>query len=131
VEFWNDSASVSPHATIAGLGAISSAGHDLVLIMGGAESGADYKELYAAAGRYAHTVVLLPGSGTMRERHALREIDGLTVLSAPSVEEAVRSALDHANKGDKVLFSPAFAAGGMDRSRHERGERFVRAVRSL
>jgi len=30
-----------------------------------------------------------------------------------------------------VLYSPAFAAAGIDRSRAERGERFVKAVRGL
>jgi len=78
-----------------------------------------------------HTVILLPGSGTLVERKSIQKISDLEVKSAPSIDEAVRSALESANKGDIVLFSPGFEAVGIDGSRKERGERFVRAVRSL
>ncbi|MGC9605484.1 MAG: cyanophycin synthetase [Minisyncoccia bacterium] len=130
VEFWNDTASVSPEATVAGMEALAG-DKNLVLIMGGSDRGADYHDLYAAASRYAHALVVLPGSGTLKERQAIRGLDGLTVLSVPSVEEAVRSAMDQAHKGDKVLFSPGFGAGGIYGSRAERGDHFIRAVRAL
>jgi UDP-N-acetylmuramoylalanine--D-glutamate ligase len=130
VEFINDTASASPQATVAGMMAMS-VNRNLVVIVGGADCGADYHEMYSAATLYAHTLVVIPGSGTLKERQALRQLNKLEVVSVPSVEEAVRSALDHAKKGDRILFSPAFEAGGMDGSRIERGERFVRAVRSL
>jgi UDP-N-acetylmuramoylalanine--D-glutamate ligase len=130
VDFVNDTASVSPAATIAAMSALAK-DRDLVLIIGGADKGADCKELYPAIARSAHTVVVLPGSGTMRERQELRKLEGVSVISAPSLEEAVRQAFDHAHKGGKVVFSPGFEAGGMDGSRTERGERFVRAVRAL
>jgi UDP-N-acetylmuramoylalanine--D-glutamate ligase len=130
VEFYNDTASMSPEATISGLASLS---HDrnMVLIAGGADRGADYREFYLALSQYAHTLIVVPGSGTLRERASLRRIDKTEVISVPSIEEAARSALDHARKGDRVLFSPAFAAAGIDSSRLERGERFVRAVRAL
>jgi len=130
VEFYNDAASVTAHATIAALEAVS-VERNVVLIFGGAGSGLDYRELYGVLPNYAHTVVTLPGSGTLRERARLREINNLVVESAPSLEEAVRIAFEHARKGDRVLFSPGFDAGGFDRSRKERGERFVKAVRGL
>lgn len=130
VEFYNDTASVSPDSTIAGIRSLSD-NRNLVLIMGGADAGRDYRELYGVLPQCAHTVVLLPGSGTMKERKVLQTLDHIEMLSAPSVEEAVRLARDHARSGDRVLFSPAFAACGFDASRKERGERFVRAVRGL
>jgi UDP-N-acetylmuramoylalanine-D-glutamate ligase len=130
VEFYNDTASVSPDSTIAGIRSLSD-NRNLVLIMGGADAGRDYRELYGVLPQCAHTVVLLPGSGTMKERKVLQTLDHVEMLSAPSVEEAVRLARDHARSGDRVLFSPAFAAAGFDASRKERGERFVRAVRGL
>lgn len=130
VEFYNDAASISPDATISGLAALAK-DRNLVLIAGGADRGADYREFCAALPQYAHTLIVLPGSGTLRERAALRRIGEVEVVSVPSIEEAARSALDHAKKGDRVLFSPAFAAAGFDASRFERGERFVKAVRAL
>ena len=131
VEFYNDTASVSPDATVSGMASLA-ASRNLVLIAGGADRGADYRSFCAALPQYAHTLIVVPGSGTLRERTALRSLDHkLEVVSVPSIEEAARSALDHAHKGDRVLFSPGFAAGGLDGSRLERGERFVRAVRAL
>ncbi|MCX6715433.1 MAG: hypothetical protein NT077_00235 [Candidatus Taylorbacteria bacterium] len=130
IEFVNDSASTSPISTVANM-AVLSANKNLVLIFGGADQGSDYGAFYAAVKEYIHTLVAIPGSGTLKERPALRRMENVTVLSAPSLEEAVRQARDHAKKGDKVLFSPAFEACGIDASRKERGERFVRAVRAL
>jgi UDP-N-acetylmuramoylalanine--D-glutamate ligase len=130
IEFYNDTASVSPDSTLAGIRCLSD-NRNLVLIMGGADTGSDYADLYGVIPQCAHTVVLLPGSGTMKQRKILQTIDHVEILSAPSVEEAVRLARDHAHSGDRVLFSPAFAARGLDASRAERGERFVRAVRAL
>lgn len=130
IEFYNDSASVFPLSTIASVEALSN-GRNLILIAGGADTGADYRELCATLPQYVHTVVTVPGSGTMRERRAFEQMDKVEVCSVPSLEEAARVALEHARKGDRILFSPAFDAGGFDRSRAERGERFVRAVRAL
>jgi len=130
VEFVNDGASVIPAATVASLSAVSR-GRDLVIIMGGADHGADCRELFAAVRKLAHTVVVVPGSGTLRERRALAGLEDVAIVSVPTLEEAVRQALDHARKGDTVLFSPAFGAAGIDASRMERAERFVRAVRAL
>ncbi|MDE2038295.1 MAG: hypothetical protein KGI69_03700 [Patescibacteria group bacterium] len=130
VEFYNDAAALTPDATISGMLSLAK-DRDLVVIIGGADGGSDYRELYAALPRYAHTVISVPGSGTLKERRALRSVDSVATISAPSLEEAVRSAMDHARKGDKVLFSPGFQAAGIDASRYERGERFVRAVRAL
>ena len=130
VEFYNDTAAVSPDATVSGLASLSK-DRNVVLIAGGADCGGDYREFCAALPQYAHTLITVPGSGTIRERAALRHLDKVEVISVPSIEEAARSALDHAKKGDRVLFSPGFAAAGLDGSRIERGERFVRAVRAL
>lgn len=130
IEFVNDSASISPVSTVANMAALAGQ-KNLVLIFGGADQGADCREFYAAAKEYTHTLVVIPGSGTLKQRRTLERMENITVLSAPSLEEAVRQALDHARKGDKVLFSPAFEACGIDCSRKERGERFVRAVRAL
>jgi len=131
VEFINDAASRVPDSTQAAMEVLS-ADRNLIVIVGGADSGADPGNLIAAAVERAHTLIVMPGSGTLRARPILRTVvEKLEVISVPSVEEAVRSAMDHARKGDKVLYSPAFEAGGVDGSRRERGEKFVRAVRAL
>ncbi len=130
VEFYNDTMSATPEATLAGVAALSQ-GRNVILIFGGAEVGHEYKILYAELPRYVHTVVNIPGSGTIRQRASLEEIQGLKIYSTPTIEEAVLTAFEQAQKGDRILFSPGFAAGGVDGSKVERGERFVRAVRGL
>lgn len=130
VEFYNDTAAATPMATISGLVALAD-NRNIVLIIGGADGGYDYRELCAIIPQYVHTVILMPGSGTLKERRAMEAMENVMVISAPSIEEAVRLARENARAGDKVLFSPAFGAAGIDASRKERGERFVRAVRAL
>jgi len=130
VEFYNDTAAVTTYATEAGIQALAIE-RNIVLVYGGAGGSSDNRALYAFLPKHVHTIVLVPGSGTMRERGAIERVEHVQTISAPSVEEAARLALEHAKKGDRVLFSPGFEAGGFDRSRKERGERFVKAVRAL
>lgn len=130
VEFYNDTMSMNPDSTLAGVTALSE-GRNIILIFGGVDGGYEYRILYSQLPRYVHTIVNIPGSGTLRQRSNLQSMEGLDIRSAPSIDEAVRTAFDCAQKGDRVLFSPGFEAGGVDGSKIERGERFVRAVRGL
>lgn len=130
IEVYNDTAAVTSPATEAGIRALATE-RNIVLVFGGTDSGSDYRALYSFLPQHVHTIVLIPGSGTMRERATIERLNHMEVISAPSLEEAARLALEHAKKGDRILFSPGFDAGGIDRSRKERGERFVKAVRAL
>ena len=135
VSFYDDSSSERPESTLAALRALASSSSDptsaTILIMGGAETEADYDILLQNMSQYAKTLVLVPGSGTIKLRKRLNIIENLKCLSAPSIEVAVKLARAEAKIGDRVLYSPAFAAAGLDRSRAERGERYVKAVRGL
>lgn len=130
IEFYNDSASTGSCSTETALYSLVG-NKNLILVFGGVESGCDYSNLYKILKDFVHTVILIPGSGTIKERKKIEGLEGVNIHSAPSVEEAVNIALEQAKKGDKVLFSPGFKAGGIDRSRKERGERFARAVKGL
>ncbi len=129
-EFFNDTMSATPEATLAAISAFSS-DRKSILIFGGSDTGLDYRLVYAESPQYVHTIVSIPGSGTMRQRSSLQELTGVTIHSVPSIEEAVRWASENAAKNDRVIFSPGFDAGGVDGSKVERGESFVRAVRGL
>lgn len=136
VSFYDDSSSEKPEATLAALRALSGSESSdpvasTILIMGGADTEADHDPLLKNISQYAKVVVLVPGSGTIKIRKRLGQIENLKCLSAPSIESAVKLARAEVKAGDRVLYSPAFAAAGYDRSRAERGERFVKAVRGL
>lgn len=136
VDFYNDTASVTPLSTLAALKSVSN-NRNVVLILGGAyrsddaNKGDDVKILVENIPQYAHTVILLPGSGTLRMHRELLGMHDVTLIHAQSVGQAVDMAKEHARKGDGVVFSPGFAAGGFERSVAERGATFMRAVRSV
>lgn len=130
VEFYNDSAAITPGATLAALRTLSIE-KNIVLILGGAYTGYDYSTLIKEIPQYVRTVVLLPGSGTLGFRSEIAELSGVEFLRAPTLEEAVIVAYGVSKKGDRVLFSPACEAIGVHISRKERGEKFVKAVRGL
>lgn len=130
IEFYNDASSVVPQATLSALLTLSS-GKNIVLILGGAYTGHDYSDLIKNISQYVSTIILLPGSGTLGLRADIEGLSEVAFMQVLSLEEAVKEALEHAKKGEKVLFSPGFDAVGVDISRKERGERFVKAVRNL
>ncbi len=130
IEFYNDSASVVPQSTLSALASLAS-GKNIVLIIGGAYTGYDYSKLIKNISNYVSTIILLPGSGTIAFRADIEKLPEVEFVQVLSLEEAVGEALNHAKKGEKVLFSPGFDAVGIDISRKERGERFVKAVRGL
>ncbi len=130
VEFYNDTASVSPYSTITALKQMGEK-KNIILIFGGSRGIGDYSELYRVLPKHVNTVVLLPGSGTIYERYKLSLLRDIDIISAPNIEEAVRIAFDHSKKGDRIIFSPGFEAIGIDNSRKERGDRFVKSVRAI
>jgi UDP-N-acetylmuramoylalanine--D-glutamate ligase len=130
VEFYNDTASIVSYATEKALHMLAHQ-RNIILILGGVDTGEDYQRLCALLSRMVHTIVLIPGSGTLKVRSAIQKLEYVSVHSVPSVEEAVYRSLECAKSGDRILFSPGFQAGGFDLSRKERGERFVRAVKEL
>ena len=130
IEYYNDASSISPMSTLYALRDLSN-NKNVVLILGGAYTGYDYGDLIKNIPEYAHTVILLPGSGTIGFRKEIEKLQGIKYMQSPNLEEAVLVSKDYARKGDIVLFSPGCEAIGVHISRRERGEKFVKAVRSL
>lgn len=130
IEFYNDSSSITAKSTLSALRSLSS-GKNIILILGGAYTGHDYTDLIKNVAQYTSSVILLPGSGTLGIRSSLEALEGINLIQVPSLEDAVKEAHKGVKKGERVLFSPAFDALGVDISRKERGEKFVKFVRGL
>lgn len=130
IEFYNDSASISPQAILAALRYLSQ-GKNIVLIFGGAYTGYDYSELISNLSEYVSTIIVLPGSGTIGLRKKMDDLKNINIFHALDIDQAVKIAKENAKKGDKVLFSPGFNAIGVYISRKDRGEGFIKAVRNL
>lgn len=130
VEYYNDSSSISPDSTLSALKSLSN-NKNVILILGGAYTGYDYSVLLKEISKYTKTVILLPGSGSLGIRPSLESLNDCQFVQVPSLDQALFYARDNAIKGDIVLFSPAFDAVGIDISRKERGEKFIKLVRNL
>ena len=130
IEFYNDAASVTPSATLFALQKFSIE-KNIILIFGGAYTGHDYSELIEKIPEYAHAVILLPGSASLGFRTEVEALKNIRFLQSPTMEDAVVMAKEYGKKGDRVVFSPGCEAIGIHISRRERGEKFVKAIRSL
>ena len=127
VKVYNDTTATTPDATLVALSAF--APQKPILIMGGADKELDMTKLLKALPKMTKKVVLLPGSGT--DKLVLAKSLGKSIIRATNLSGAVREALDVAKKGDILLFSPAFASFGMFKNEFDRGEKFIKLIRSL
>lgn len=133
VRIYNDNNATTPQATMAGLTALGNKEtKNVVVIVGGAKKGIDASLLLPALKSYAKHIVLLPGTGTdelkqILKEHALSDIS----TDAPTLHEAVQIGLAHAEQGDVLLFSPAFASFGMFKNEYDRNDQFMECITAL
>jgi UDP-N-acetylmuramoylalanine--D-glutamate ligase len=101
----------------------------VVLIAGGDGKGQDFSPMAAAVTGNARAVVLI-GRDAPQIGAVLKNGD-IPLITAPTLESAVKLAFEAAHSGDAVLLSPACASFDMFRSYVHRAEVFVNAVKSL
>ncbi len=132
VHIYNDTTATTPHATLAALRALSRK-KNIILIFGGADKNIDMKELLKDIPKYCKGLVLLPGTGTDRILPQLQVTGDKLQINQParSLGQAVHKALNIAQNGDVVLFSPAFASFGMFQNEFHRGDEFVKIIKKL
>lgn len=124
VKIYNDTNATTPEATLAALSALNDGfTKSIILIMGGADKGLDMDALTAKLPELKQ-VVLLAGTGTERIRTSISDAPVYDTLS-----QAVADAFAHAESGDIILFSPAFASFGMFKNEYDRGDQFVELVK--
>lgn len=134
VKIYNDNNATTPDATIAGLRALgrSSAGSgknkNIVLIFGGSDKGLDISKLTKEISLHCKAVVLLEGIGTKTVKLGNK---GLRIKKVKNLRGAVKEAVQFAERGDVILFSPAFASFGMFKDEYDRGDSFVYEVRKF
>lgn len=128
IEFFDDSKGTNVGATVAALQGLG-ADRKVVVILGGDGKGQDFSPLAEPVARYARAAVLI-GRDAPQIR-AVLEPQGVTLLDADSLEQAVRLAAGRARAGDAVLMSPACASFDMFKDYEHRARVFVDAVRTL
>ncbi|OQA36007.1 MAG: UDP-N-acetylmuramoylalanine--D-glutamate ligase [Parcubacteria group bacterium ADurb.Bin326] len=130
VKYYNDTTSTTPEATIAALRALGGK-KNIVLIAGGSDKGLDFKVLSKEIGKQCRLAILLTGTGTERLKPLLLKQKELDLAEVSSMKEAVALAKDQATKGGIVLLSPACASFGMFINEFDRGNQFIKIIKSL
>ncbi len=131
VKYYNDSFATAPEPTIA---AIKSFQENIILILGGADKGSDFKKLGEAIVCSRVKAVVLIGQTAPKIKKAIQsaknkkyKLPGL-IRGGRNMRQIVQQARKLASPGDVVLLSPACASFGLFINYKDRGERFKRAV---
>ena len=122
VTIWNDNNSTTPDATIAALSSLPQ-NKKIILIAGGADKNINTSKLLEEIKKTCKKVILLPGTGTDKF-----SVEGIYVKN---LKDAVKQALKFAEKGDVILFSPAFASFGLFKNEYDRNDQFVKIIKNL
>jgi len=132
MEVYNDNNATTPQATVAGLTALDEGKRDIVLIMGGADKRLDMRPLVEKISKACRVVVLLAGSGTEKVKKDIHGLNGVKVREGERLEEVVRIGFEEAKKGERLLFSPAFASfGKYFENEYERNDLFVKLMKKI
>ncbi len=132
VDYYNDSFSSAPSATIA---AIRSFNRPEILIIGGTDKGADFTELKNEIINHSNIKHILL-IGTLRNNlfnqfNSFGIKSEISVLDETQMPQIVKYAASVAATGDVVLLSPGCASYDMFKNFTDRGTQFKLAVRDL
>ena len=100
----------------------------IVLLLGGRDKGNDYSKLYELVDKHVKAIVAI-GESAEKVRTAFESRK--KVVTAGSMEDAVRAARSLASRGDVVLLSPACASFDWFENYEQRGRVFKEIVNSL
>lgn len=132
VKYYNDTIATSPESAIAGLNSFE---ENIILLAGGADKGLDYTEIGEIIAKKVGTLILTGPTTEKIEtytRKALqRDKKEMTILHCQNMEEAVKTAKEHAKAGDIVLLSPASTSFDAFKNFEERGNKFKELVNDL
>jgi len=124
VEYYNDSKATNVDATIKALESFSGRIH---LILGGKDKGSDYSLLNSLLKDRVKRVYTIGAAAAKIEAQA----SGTEIVSAGTLEAAVRRASEAASAGDIVLLAPACASFDQFDSYEHRGQVFKALVQQL
>jgi UDP-N-acetylmuramoylalanine--D-glutamate ligase len=131
-KFFNDSFSTTPETCIA---AIESFSEPLVVILGGSTKNSNFHELGKALARAKNIKgLILIGREAGRIKDAVSSVKGFKgkiFEGAKNMEEIFVQIKQIGSAGDVVLLSPACASFDMFQSYTDRGNQFIKAVKSF
>ncbi len=127
VKIYNDNNATTPEATVAALRSFEY--NSVVLIIGGCDKHLDMSELVRTIPMYCSKVVLFNESGTDRIRNEIKSIENIDVYEEEGLENTIKRAMEVAESGEVVLYSPAFSSfGKYFKNEYERGDQFIKLI---
>lgn len=133
VEYYNDSIASSPTRTA--MGTLSLYDEKIIIIAGGYDKHIPYEPLGPVICDKVKVLVLMGDTAPKIEK-AVRESPNFSennpvIINVSNMEEAVKAAREHAERGDRISLSPASASFGLYKNFVERGNHFKRIVNDL
>ncbi|MCO5114100.1 MAG: UDP-N-acetylmuramoyl-L-alanine--D-glutamate ligase [Bdellovibrionaceae bacterium] len=125
VEFYNDSKATNVHAVLRALKAFD---ENVILIMGGKDTGLNYAPLREEVRRKVKTLILV---GEAKERINRDIGDHSETFLIGTFDEAVHMAYSKSRIGDKVLLSPGASSFDFFDDYRDRGNYFKQIVHAL
>ncbi|MEK7557970.1 MAG: UDP-N-acetylmuramoyl-L-alanine--D-glutamate ligase [Patescibacteria group bacterium] len=127
-KYYDDSFATTPESTII---ALKSFNQPIIILLGGADKGADFKQLAKEVKKKCKFVILLDGVATLRIKKELLkagfELKKMKLVN--NIKNAVKIAKENATENDIVLLSTACASFGMFKNYKERGDLFKQEVK--
>lgn len=130
VSYYDNSFSTTPESTIADLKSFKK---NIILLAGGSDKGADFKNLAKEIKKRVKLIIFFPGLGSDRIKEELKKINfpNQKIANQNSMSQAVILAQKTAKEKDFVLLSTACASFGIFKNYKERGDLFKEEVKKL
>ena len=131
VKIYNDNNATTPEATMAGIRALAEEKKEgkIILIGGGADKNLDLGLYVNVLNTFCKAAVFIPGTGTTKllKNYKIK----IPNETGKNLKDIVQKAFKYAQKGDILLFSPAFASFGMFNNEYERNDLFMKIIKKL
>lgn len=132
VKYINDTTATSPAGLFAALDVFADKKtKNVVLLAGGADKQLDYRLMAGRIDKTVKALILFKGEGTDKIVEMLAKKKKYPFFVVDSMQEAMRLAVENAEKGDTVLLSPGTASFGVFKNEFDRGDQFVALVKKL
>lgn len=135
IKIYNDNSSTTPDATIAALRAVGDKKkRKVVLIIGGHNKFLDMSKLLNEIPKFCSKVVLFKEDGTdlIRDRVFEFKKNGIDVYEEDGIYDTVHKAFTIAQKGETILYSPAFSSfGKYFNNEYDREDQFMKIIKGL
>lgn len=127
IDFYNDSKSTVPEATLAALEKLSN--RPTILLVGGLSKGVNRAPFIKKLKPYVKQIICFGAEAEELHKYAIQ--NNISSQTFPSLDTALKNAFSKASPGDQIVFSPAGSSFDLYKNYQERGKAFKKIVQEL